>query len=240
MKKIIVILLSLIFFISCNESRIQTLPQSTGTPGHILLVLSSTKWKSETGDKIREVLKQDYPMLPQQEPLFHLSSVPEESFSQLLHRTRNILQTNISVNVKKPKITVQYDIWASPQVVVTIEANSDKALLEIFENNGDEIINTFEKAERDRLISTYSNLKEKKIIEKIAKRKNINLTIPKGFKLDVDSSNYMWISRETPRLTQAFIIWSYNYRDTSDLNPTNLLKAQDSITKKYIQGPAEG
>ncbi len=240
MKKAFLIFTSILILFSCNDERLNTVPQSTGTPGHILLILSSAKWKGNTGDEIRKVIKQNFPGLPQDEPLFNLSCVPDESFSKLLHRTRNVLQTRISVNVKKPKINVRYDLWSKPQVVVTVEAKNDKELVKVFQENSKEIISIFEKAEEDRLKETYSKLQETKVINKIKEKQHISLIIPKGYKLDVDTTGFMWISRETPRLAQAFVIWSYTYRDTSDLNPENLLLKQDSVTRMYVPGPEVG
>jgi len=237
MKKAFLIFTSILILFSCNDERLNTVPQSTGTPGHILLILSSAKWKGNTGDEIRKVIKQNFPGLPQDEPLFNLSCVPDESFSKLLHRTRNVLQTRISVNVKKPKINVRYDLWSKPQVVVTVEAKNDKELVKVFQENSKEIISIFEKAEEDRLKETYSKLQETKVINKIKEKQHISLIIPKGYKLDVDTTGFMWISRETPRLAQAFVIWSYTYRDTSDLNPENLLLWHVNSKTVFMGGP---
>jgi hypothetical protein len=240
MNKIIIFLISIIIFTSCNEDKYRSVPQSTGTPGHILVITSSSNWNGEIGKGLQNILKNEFSGLPQSEPLFNVSTVSEEAFSNLLHRTRNILITDISINNKEPKISVAYNSWANPQIVMTIRAKDKQEFLSIIKNNSAKIVSYFEKAERDRLIKTYTELKDEKIILSIQKSKNIYLTVPKGFKKDVDSSGYMWISRETPRLSQAFLIWSYQYKDTSQLNREKLLNAQDSLTQKFVPGPKKG
>ena len=240
MKKIIYLFLAIFILASCDQDSQRLMPSSTGSPGHILIIMEKQKWKYTAGEIVREAFDKDYEILPQSEPVFDYSNVPNEAYSKLLKRTRNILYTQISVNVKKPEVLISYDKYSSPQLIITVKAKDINEFNETFKKYSDRIVYSFEKAERNRLIKGYSGkLLNKNIKSILEKNHKYTLNVPKGYKLDVDSSNFVWISRETPWSSQGLLIWDYPYRDTSELHLENLLNKRDEITGKHIPGPAD-
>lgn len=240
MKKLIlgfIILTSL--FTSCDDNNERILPASTGGVGQVLVVMAEHKWEQEPGKAIREAINTDYLLLPQSEPLFDITQIPNRAYSKFLMKTRNILLTQISVNIKKPEIRISYDAHAYPQIIISIKAKNNEEFVETFNKHRKKIVSSFVNAERDRLIKAYTGkLANKKIKDKLAKH-NLYLGVPKGFNLDVDSSDFVWISRETPRSSQGILIWEYAYNDTSQFHLENILNKRDSITKYHIPGPVD-
>lgn len=227
-------------FASCDNNNEIILPSSTGRTGQLLVVMTEHKWEQAPGKIIRETFNQDYLLLPQSEPLMDITQIPNRAYSQFLTKTRNILLTQISINVKKPEIRISYDKHAHPQLIISIKAKNNEEFIETFNKHKDKILSSFVNAERDRLIKAYSGkLLNKKIKNQLIKNHKISLDIPKGFKLDVDSTYFVWISRETPRSSQGILIWEYAYTDTSQFHLNNLLNKRDSITKYHIPGPAD-
>ncbi len=227
-------------FSSCATDSEPYVPASSGTPGHILIVMENQKWKYEPGKAVREAFNQPYEILPQGEPVFDYSHVPPEVYSDLLNKSRNILIARISVNVKKPEVLIGRNVHAKPQMIITVKARNNKEFVDLFNKNADKIIYSLTKAERDRLISVYKGtFAEKKINTKLKENHKISLNVPKGYTLDVDSSHFVWISRETPRSSQGILIWDYPYTDTLQLSYENLLAKRDSICKLHVPGPAD-
>ena len=240
MKKNIFIVLIILIIASCSQDSQRLMPASTGSPGHILIFMAEQKWEHNPGKIIRETFNKDFDILPQSEPIFDYSQVPTEAFSKLLKRTRNILYTQISINVKKPEVLVSYDKYASPQIIITVKAKDNKEFTKLFKKYKEKIVFSYEKAERNRLIKGYSGKLMNKNIKSILKKNhNLSLNVPKGYKLDVDSSNFVWLSRETPWSSQGILIWDYPYKDTSELHIENLLNKRDEITQKFIPGPVD-
>ncbi len=240
MKKISIAILILISLFSCSEENESYLPSSTGGPGHLLVIMANNKWEQSPGKVVKDALTVDYELLPQSEPLFDITHLPNKSYSSIMKRTRNILFTQISVNIKKPEVLIAYDKYARPQIVVVVRAKNNKEFVETFNKFKPKIVSSLIEAERNRLIKGYSGkLLSKNINKQLKENHNIILSIPLGFKFDVDSPNFMWISRETPYSSQGILIWDYPYTDTSQFHVENLLNKRDEITKKYVQGPVD-
>lgn len=241
MNKLIIYLAVFIsIFSSCATDTEPYVPASSGTPGHILIIMENQKWKYGPGETVREVFNQPYDILPQGEAIFDYSHIPPEVYSDLLNKSRNILIAKISVNVKKTEILISKNVHAKPQMIITVKAKNNKEFIDLFKKNADKIVSALTKAERDRLIEVYSGIfSEKKINKKLKSKHHITIAVPKGYTLDVDSNNFIWISRETPRSSQGILIWNYPYTDTLQLTLENLLNTRDSITKLYVPGPAD-
>jgi len=240
MKNIILTLIIISTLFSCDNNNERILPSSTGRVGQVLVVMAKHKWEQAPGEIIRNAINEDYLLLPQSEPLLDITQIPNRAYSKFLMKTRNILLTQISTNIKKPEIRISYDNHAYPQLIVSIKAKNNEEFIETFKKHKNKIVSSFVNAERDRLIKAYSGkLINKKITDQLSKNHNLYLSIPKGFKLDVDSSDFVWISRETPRSSQGILIWEYDYTDTSQFHLDNLLNKIDSITKYHVPGPVD-
>lgn len=233
-----VFLLTLIFQ-SCEEDGQIILPESNGGKGQLLIVSSTKLIKGAVGDTIRSVFKEEFPALPQIEPRFSVSEISMSNFTSIFKRNLNILIVKISKNIKKSGVNVSHNLWAKPQIVITIIAKSEKEFIDFFSKKGETIAQIFEKTERNRYISLYKKSLNKKAMKALEKHHNIKMIIPKHYKLDMDSSNFVWMSNETNKLTQAILVWDYPYKDTSDLSLKNLILKRDSITLNNVRGPKE-
>jgi hypothetical protein len=241
MKKVFWGMLILIFLSDCRETFDHAIPNSSGSPGSILVVMDEQKWKGEAGDSVRSVFLQEYSVLPQPEPCFDISQIPEEAFSRILMQSRNIFIVEISVNVARPQVTTAYDLYSTPQVVITVRAKNIEEFIDTFNKNSERILRMFENAEKERLIKAYSSsLLNKKVKSDLEKSRNYSMSIPNGYNLDINSAEFVWISRETPSTSQGILIWEYPYIDSLQMKPDQLMNTRDEITKKHVPGPVEG
>lgn len=239
-KSILYLSIIISIFSSCAKDTGPYVPASSGAPGQILIIMENQKWKYGPGEIVREVFNTPYEILPQNEPVFDYSHIPPEVYSDLLNKSRNILIAKISVNVKKPEVTISKNVHAKPQMIITVKAKNNKEFEKLFKENADKIVYSLTNAERKRLIKVYKGkFAEKKIIDTLKNKHNIYLSVPQGYTLDVDSNNFMWISRETPRSSQGILIWEYPYTDTLQLSLENLTAKRDSICKQYVPGPED-
>ncbi|MFH2141299.1 MAG: DUF4837 family protein [Bacteroidota bacterium] len=223
-------------FFSCNNEIQELLPGVTGKAGEVLVVVDQTNWRGELGDSIRAVLQQEFPAVPQPEACFDPISIPNSAFSKLFRSHRNIIFINFSSDFKEPKMIVKKDVHAESQFIMDINVSDKKSCIDFIMRRRDAIIDLLTNAERDRIISNYRKYPERSIIDVLKTRHNVNLTIPSGYILSVDSADFVWISLETPMISQGILIYSYNYTDTNTFTLDYLVEKRDRFLKKYVPG----
>ncbi|RLD78476.1 MAG: hypothetical protein DRJ10_10280 [Bacteroidetes bacterium] len=223
---------------SCTQSKIKEnlLPGISGSAGEVLLVIDKKHYDDSIGQAFKRLLQEDTPGLPQSEPLFNLIHIPRKAMSRLFRIHRNIVVTNISNQIEKPGIKVEYDKWAKPQTIITMVAPNAESFLELYDRNSQKILGLLYKAEKDRLTKNYKTYSEKKLITKLEKRTGVHLTIPKGYTYDLDTNNFIWISHETPDISQGIFVYYYDYTDTIDFSTNSLINKRNEILKSYVSG----
>ena len=241
MKKIpfvFILFATAIFFSSCF-SRTETLkPKVSGNAGEVLLVMPERNWRSEPGGTLREILTADKDGLPQPEPLFNLVHVIPDQFAKIFNSHRNIILLSIGPENKKDKITVQQDLWSTPQIVINIKAGSEEACRELLKKNADYLVDRINRAEQERILLNYRKFMEAGIVQSLKMNHHISLVIPKGYRLDVDSTNFVWLASETPLSSQGILVYFYPYTDENTFTTEYLVEKRDIFLKKYVPGPS--
>ncbi len=231
----------LLGFSTCTDDNTKMIsPESTGTQGRVMIVMAKDKWNAEPGNAVREVFEEEMLGMPQPEASFVYNFMPLDAFSALVKRERNLFLVSIGDHIEKSNISVKYNKWSNPQIVITVQARNIDEFIELLGRNAEVIRNRFIAAERDRLVSTYKNLTDPKIRTQLSEKYKLKLAVPAGYKLDVSDTGFVWLSQETPTSTQGILIWEYSYSDTAAFNLNNLVYIRDSITMHNVPGPKEG
>lgn len=239
----IVILLFVPLLFSCKNERGKNqilLPKISGKAGEILLIISNANWEGEPGNAFRDLLTHEQYGLPQPEPVFNLVNVTPGNFSKIHQTHRNIIQYNISPDVKEAKIVKSKNRWAYPQIIVKVTGPDVTTVVDLLEENGDKIVSSINDKERSRLTNYYRNLLNNSLVEEIKNSHHLQLTIPKGYSLDVDEVDFAWVANEPSLYSQGIFIYHYPYRDTNTFTADYLIKKRDHYLKKYVPGPREG
>jgi hypothetical protein len=243
MKKVIyhLILISLCICVSCNKGKINKslLPTITGNAGELILVLEKNYWKGIIGDTLRGILHQDVPGLPQSEPMFDIAQIPSEAFTDIFKKHRNIVYCRIGNNYQE-KFEFGQDQWATPQLFIQISAPDEQSFVNLVAKNSDNLIGLLLKAENDRLISNYSEYQDIQVMKKLEDFCGVKMIIPKGYNYDLDTNNFVWISHETPEISQGIFVYFYDYKDTADFSLVRLLDKRNEMLKNYVAGPRPG
>lgn len=242
MRKIFVSVIAiLIIFSSCNEKNPSALLTNvTGKSGEVVLVIDPDQWSSEVGLEFQKKLSQEYPALPQSEPMFDLVHIPYEAFTNIFKTHRNIIIAKVDKKLHEPKMIVQEDLWAKPQIIISVLAQSDSALASVIREKGDVLVDRIFKKEIERYAKNYEKYEQMGIADRLSQKFGIRLTIPKGYTLDVDTTDFVWIeSRGRGDLVQGILVYSY---DKPEVNLTTdyLFAKRTQFTKKFIPGPTEG
>ncbi len=221
---------------SCTSDRKKLLPNISGRSGEILLLLSKEKWDSEVGDTLRAVLQDDVILLPQSEPMFDINRITPEGFSKLYSVHRNIMRVKINKSIAKNKIVIHRNVWANGQIYIKIEATNNAEFKKLISKNAQKIVKLIHDAELKRKADYFKKYEVYEIRAKVEKKFNVTLHVPKGYEVYDESENFIWIHNETQRLHQGILIYTYNYKDTSDFHKDNLIRVRNYFAKKFVPG----
>ncbi|MFN4233483.1 MAG: DUF4837 family protein [Bacteroidia bacterium] len=239
-----IVVITLIF--SCKNDK-SFLPEMTGKPGEIVLVVNNSLWASNIGDSLKELFNQSVYGLPQDEAVFRVYRVTKSGFSNVIERHRSVMWVEID-STSKSSLTVKKDVWAKGQMLLKINARNNKLLAQIISKNKEAILNYFIEEELKRLEVAQRKLSDKLIEKKIAEKHSININIPKGFYLAIDTIGFVWLKQELLKtqggevhdVLKNILIYYVPYRETKQVEQAYLLALRDSLSKIFIQGPVEG
>lgn len=226
---------------SCNETtRESLLPKVSGKEGEVLIVINKGDWEGNIGNIIRDSLSQEYPYLPQSEPIFDASYVQHSAFNHLYQSHRNIIIVNIDPKVTEPGIVYKKDVWAIPQCVIRINATSSNAAAEIFKENCNVIIPFIEQMERDRSISNTLKYEERSVTLDVRKKFGGSPRFPFGYRIKKSTEDFMWVSHDTQYTLQNVLIYKYPKENGMDMMaPENIKAATDTMLMENIPGMVE-
>ncbi|WP_196885622.1 DUF4837 family protein [Aureivirga sp. CE67] len=239
MQRVFSILLLLFITLSCsNKKEKLILGSSNGSSNHVLIVMDPAEWKGAVGDSIRNIIRQPILGLPQPENQFKVSQVSTKDFDELFRNTRNILYIDLGKNTD---FRTKKDVYATPQKIVQITGVTEKDLLAEISKHKKDIVQEFKKSD----IKVIQNNFRKESLWKDAELKtlenlNIELEIPRKYRLVEDSGDFLWMRRTYTKGTMNLLVYSYPISNEDDLNGENITKFRDSIGQKYIPGTKEG
>ena len=128
MKKFIIIIAAAVLFVACGGRQNEALKKksSSGKTLEVLLVANKGQYYGMTRDLIDSIFRQPQDCLPQPEPRFDVVNIPVSSLhnAQMFRMHRNIILCELKAD-NPDKVYIERDKWASPQVVVGIEAKSE-------------------------------------------------------------------------------------------------------------------
>lgn len=217
------------------------LPNPLGKPGEVLVVFQKSGGDVDTlWSTLKSMLSAEFPYLPQSEPLFDVVKLPPQNFNSV-RGYRNIILINID-NKTYPtsKILLRYDVWASPQLIMTLVGPSPLAIASYISKEKDRVVGILEQAERDRQMAVNARYSDQRLDLLIKQKFGISLTIPNGYKLNRNADNFVWMSSETPFTSQGIFVYAYPYTSDSTFTEKYLVDKRDFFTKKYIPGPSYG
>ena len=222
-------------FRTLGEQRIN----AQGAPYELIVVCDQPEWQGALGDTLRSILTEPVAGLNQREPLFDVLRVLPSGFENLVMRHRNVLQVLVDAEVEEPAAAVQYDLYAQPQIVVTLQGPTQQSLVDYLGAHRGELLYVLEKAERDRTIDFGRKFPDKFLTGLVKEQFGVDFSVPQGYKLRAKDDDFLWISYEFPQASQGFFIYSYPYAGKEALTPEALIAARNQFAAR-IPGPSDG
>lgn len=237
-----ILLAVLALFTGCKNANNgqSSLPNPSGAVGDVLVIAPDESWKGEMGQALRDALSEPYPFLPQNEPYFKLTHVNKDAFTATAQRFRNLIVAQVDPSLSKPQLSIRTDVYASAQVVVTLQASSSLALAAFIKDNGARLREIFDQTEKDRYAKMVRDGHEVSLSTAVKDKFGVDIFFPTGYQLRTNKPSFLWISLETNVSSQGLIIFTSKYEGDSSFSMKNLCSATDAFTKQLVPGPSNG
>lgn len=231
---------------SCQSSSTYKSPKTyvstvSGKQGDVLVVINKDYWESELGKMIQETLRDEYPMLPQPEARFRLSHVPHSSFTSMFQVQRNIFEVDINPSDINT-VTFRKNVWASPQCVVSLKAETYNDAIRLFKENAAQIVSVLEGSERERLISNNRAYPSTATEIEVRKMFGGSPVFPKEAKILKQTDDFMWIATcNTDYIKKYIILYKYPVVKGEDMmSRKSLIEHNLEAINTNIPGTREG
>ncbi len=240
MRNLLVALLSLTLFVSCDESKNanhRILPNSSGNLNSLQVVADNIIWEGAVGEEIRNIFAAPVNGLPQEEPLFSLRQMPTQVFSGFATNSRTILKIEKG---KEADLKVAEDAFARPQKMVVVSGMNDQEIIEQLKVNAPKIIATFKNADIKEKIRRISKSLNKN--NNIEKNLGLNIKFQSAYRIAKEEDDFVWIRKDIRTGTMDLMIYELPFgaikRNDSTIN--DIIRMRDSIGKVHIPGEKEG
>ena len=238
-RTLLLTLFSLVIFVGCKDGTPNNSASSQGAAYELIVVCAQPQWEGAVGDTLREILLHPVHMINQREPLFDVLRVLPAGFNKLVTKHRNILIINVSENQQEPQILVRTNVYATPQLVVTVSAPDNATMAQFLDESRSELLSLFELAERERDLNAMAKYGPKNLEDTILNRFGLQLDLPVGFTLRSEKPDFMWLSYEMPQSSQGLFVYSYPYTGREDFTLEALVAARNRFAA-LIPGPSDG
>jgi hypothetical protein len=132
------------------------------------------------------------------------------------------------------------NVWAYPQRVVKIHANSDTACISEFSRYSVAIKELFNQSEQAYCLAMIAKNRNTEAEKTITGKFGIGMNIPGALIIVKKASDFIWLRNETDTCSFGLFIYSIPYKDTSQLASAAVLETRDRFTQQYLPGPSGG
>ncbi|MBP5389466.1 MAG: DUF4837 family protein [Bacteroidales bacterium] len=239
MKKIIAVIAAVLALVSCKNSGKVLLPNVSGKAGEVIVVLDKADWEGTLGNEVRDLLADECPWLTPREPLYSLVNVVPSNFVDLFKVHRNIVFFEFNPQVEEGVI-LRNDVWASPQVVLQINAHDADSAVGVLKENSEVILNGIEQAERNRVINNTLLYEERNIAPQVREIMGGSPHFPSGYKLKKKTDDFIWIADEKQYTMQGVLIYKYPAAgNASDFSAENIIAHRNEALMNNVPGMFE-
>lgn len=211
-------------------------PVSSGNPYEVMVVADDSVWTGYAGKAIQTILDKPLRGLPQDEPQFHKSHIEHKHYDNITHLFRNIVRINIGKEFTQAKMTVEKDVYSTPQIIITVNApNQFEASVYITEHTKDiESLITSDEINREANELYFQH--NVKFAKQVKEMFDCEFYIPIDIKKMKVGENFIWASDDGLSSIQNICIYSLPYVSEKMLAKKPYIALRDTVMKRNIPG----
>ena len=219
-----------------HAKRPMLVPAASGNPYEVLVVTEDSMWDGYAGKALRVVLNKDVPMLPQREPMFHVSHIKPSNYNRITNIFRNIIILRTNEYSTDPKISMQRDVYSSPQLIMTIQGPSANELSSCITEQTKAIIQNLTAEEINRNATLLEDDYNIAFYRKCKEMFDCELCIPQDLLKMKVGEDFLWASNDGLSTIQNIVVYSYPYVSEKVFTHDNYIKLRDKFMKQNIPG----
>lgn len=221
---------------ACKNGHI-AVPQASGRPYEVLVVMDKAAWEAPEGRALFDVLDTDIPGLPQPERSFHISQVGPKDFNRTLSIFRNIIEVNIDPKqFTTTRMKFSRNVFATDQVILRINSASEQQFAEFVTEHRQDIIDFFTKMEMNRLCASLQKKYSKLTYDLAREIFDCELRAPEELKYFKRGENFFWTSNNAPSGMVGMMMYNYPYEGPETFNKRYILHKRDSVMRINMPG----
>lgn len=210
---------------------------SNGKAGELILITDDQFFTDSLKKQVTDVLTQPQPAINQIEPMFDLLNFSNQEFKGTFQRHRNIVHFDINPDYSSNRITVERNVWASPQIYVHVKGTNADTCVKMFLDQQNDFMPVLYENDLKRLQVFYQTNKNAGIETKIKEKFGYSISVPQHYFIAREEPNFMWLRFKTAKNDRFIMIFKTPLKD---LSKESLIKNRNEITKKYIPGAIKG
>lgn len=211
-------------------------PVSSGNPYEVMVVADDSVWTGYAGRAIQTILDKPLRGLPQDEPQFHKSHITEKHYDHITNLFRNIFRINISNEYTMAKMTVEKDVHAEPQMIVTVNAPNQREASIYISEHTKQIESLFISEEINREANDLYYTHNVKFAKKVKEMFDCEFYIPGDIKKMKVGEDFIWASDDGLSTIQNICIYSLPYVSEKMFTKKPYIALRDTVMKRNIPG----
>ena len=236
----ITVVISLIIAAACKNEPSNYKPRAIGSPGELLVVIEDDHWRSESGKLLKELLKDEFPALPQQELLFRKTRIAYNQFQNHFRTYRNVLLVSIRPDVEDTRVNFRRQQWARNQSVVEVVSPSLDNLGPLLQQKWPSIKGFFYNADIKAMAQSYTKVYQPEAVKHIEDNYPFSMYFPKGFKLKKSEGEFSWLDDQRMGCQLGVLVYRCPLDSIDQFNANALLQFRNNLLSQQVPGEYEG
>lgn len=231
----------------CKKSLTEmVMPESSGAPYELYVVMPEELRGSPLDDSIKAVF--EYPMecTPNGDEYFHLRYLTPDNFrSAVIKIVTNVFVVDIDgQNSAAPVVKMERDKYALHQVIVNARAKQADTLAAFMPQLQEKLRSIFVRNELNRRIETVLDKDHNRTQgERLQTIQNVAMLIPDYFRypgVGAADSSFFWCTDNGMAKESHLVVYSIPYTDQKVFSLEGAVAVRDSVMKANIKGGTEG
>lgn len=217
-KIVSVVALTLIMAASCTTKPQTASKTAIGMPYESFVICDNEAWESGIDSALYRTVGARVAGLPRPESYFYiLGHKSHAEASSMERKYGNLISINIDPIYTEPTLKVEDNVYARPQVVISVNAPTIESAKRFIEEHGAEIAGHFEIGERNRSLADSRRSSMPKLMEQFKKHTGIEMHIPAGFgRANSGDRSLLWFMRDYEKKAQYIFAFSQRYNGPED------------------------
>lgn len=223
-----------------KKKTLSLLPQASGTPYEMLVVMGAEQWERPMGRALYDVLDTDLPGVAQPERQFRITRIDPSSYGNMYKVFRNIIKVDIQNIYSVAKFKFARDVYARGQMIMTLQAPDEASMETLLRDSGSQLLDFFNKAELNREIHFLENKHNPVAKEQVMKQFGCEVWVPVELNKYKKGKDFFWAGTNKGSKDMNIVIYTYPYTDPNTFTLDYYMHKRDSVMKANIPGGPEG